>query len=254
MKTPGRNEPCPCGSGKKFKHCHLGKEDQLQQDSLAHFSNEMSEAITRLPQVWYGRTREILDNLDIRTLTGVQGGIRFIDLNQYQELQFEARDALPPETRGRGSVLVNILKTRESDPGNVYVAISPDIEDSALIHQIAHVLDFLGGSRLMPGLAKPLSYDLGIPTEHLEHPHEFGYWLDWLQQTFQVRPDADDAIIGFLYEKNMLIKGADIQVQDRLLLKTKSDRIMKFLGENSAEIDDRIRELPGYIGSRLRED
>lgn len=22
----GRNEPCPCGSGKKFKKCHLGKE------------------------------------------------------------------------------------------------------------------------------------------------------------------------------------------------------------------------------------
>ena len=21
-KTPGRNEPCPCGSGKKYKHCH----------------------------------------------------------------------------------------------------------------------------------------------------------------------------------------------------------------------------------------
>ncbi|MCR5856483.1 SEC-C domain-containing protein [Mesorhizobium sp. J428] len=20
--APGRNEPCPCGSGKKFKHCH----------------------------------------------------------------------------------------------------------------------------------------------------------------------------------------------------------------------------------------
>ena len=20
--NPGRNEPCPCGSGKKFKHCH----------------------------------------------------------------------------------------------------------------------------------------------------------------------------------------------------------------------------------------
>lgn len=28
-RTPpkvGRNEPCPCGSGKKFKHCHLTKE------------------------------------------------------------------------------------------------------------------------------------------------------------------------------------------------------------------------------------
>lgn len=22
LKNPGRNEPCPCGSGKKFKHCH----------------------------------------------------------------------------------------------------------------------------------------------------------------------------------------------------------------------------------------
>jgi uncharacterized protein YecA (UPF0149 family) len=19
---PGRNDPCPCGSGKKYKHCH----------------------------------------------------------------------------------------------------------------------------------------------------------------------------------------------------------------------------------------
>ena len=23
FREPGRNEPCPCGSGKKFKHCHL---------------------------------------------------------------------------------------------------------------------------------------------------------------------------------------------------------------------------------------
>lgn len=25
-KKPGRNDPCPCGSGKKYKNCHLGKE------------------------------------------------------------------------------------------------------------------------------------------------------------------------------------------------------------------------------------
>jgi len=25
----GRNDPCPCGSGKKFKKCHYGKEDEL---------------------------------------------------------------------------------------------------------------------------------------------------------------------------------------------------------------------------------
>lgn len=26
MARIGRNDPCPCGSGKKYKHCHLGKE------------------------------------------------------------------------------------------------------------------------------------------------------------------------------------------------------------------------------------
>ncbi|MBW1828638.1 MAG: SEC-C domain-containing protein, partial [Deltaproteobacteria bacterium] len=29
MKKIGRNELCPCGSGKKFKNCHLGKEDEM---------------------------------------------------------------------------------------------------------------------------------------------------------------------------------------------------------------------------------
>ncbi len=29
-KAVSRNEPCPCGSGKKFKHCHLGKPDPVQ--------------------------------------------------------------------------------------------------------------------------------------------------------------------------------------------------------------------------------
>jgi preprotein translocase subunit SecA len=27
----GRNDPCPCGSGKKFKHCHEGREAELAQ-------------------------------------------------------------------------------------------------------------------------------------------------------------------------------------------------------------------------------
>lgn len=25
----GRNDPCPCGSGKKYKKCCLGKDEQL---------------------------------------------------------------------------------------------------------------------------------------------------------------------------------------------------------------------------------
>lgn len=29
VRTPGRNDLCPCGSGKKFKACHLGREDEI---------------------------------------------------------------------------------------------------------------------------------------------------------------------------------------------------------------------------------
>jgi len=44
MKTPGigRNDPCPCGSGKKFKHCCLGKENST---ASSHGAAGMSEAL-----------------------------------------------------------------------------------------------------------------------------------------------------------------------------------------------------------------
>ena len=29
MSIPSRNEPCPCGSGKKFKLCHIGNLEGL---------------------------------------------------------------------------------------------------------------------------------------------------------------------------------------------------------------------------------
>ncbi len=29
VQLPGRNDPCPCGSGKKYKACHLGREAEL---------------------------------------------------------------------------------------------------------------------------------------------------------------------------------------------------------------------------------
>ncbi|HET6454169.1 MAG TPA: SEC-C metal-binding domain-containing protein, partial [Armatimonadota bacterium] len=35
---PGRNDPCPCGSGKKFRHCCLGPD---QVPSLNEFFAEV---------------------------------------------------------------------------------------------------------------------------------------------------------------------------------------------------------------------
>ena len=34
LKNIGRNDPCPCGSGKKFKRCHLGREHELLSGML----------------------------------------------------------------------------------------------------------------------------------------------------------------------------------------------------------------------------
>ena len=254
MKKIGRNDPCPCGSGKKFKNCHLGREDELSLDGMGEFSTEMSAQITQLPEVWYGRSRELMDELDISRLTGVTAGVKFIDLAAYKGLALFDRKTMGKEQDGTGGVFVNVLKTRPTDPNRLYIAISPEISDSSLVHQLAHVLDFLGGSKLMPGLAQPISFDMGVPVEHIEHPHEFGYWLEYLQQTFDVALDADDSIILYLYTNEMLIKGSDILQQNPIIVKSKSERIMRFLSEHSAEIDALICERPGYIGSRVKKD
>ncbi len=207
-----------------------------------------------MPEVWYGRSKEMVQALDLQKLTGVSAGIRFVDLAQYTALDLMGQGGASQKEKMTGGLLVNVLKTKASDPDHVYIAISPDVYDSALVHQLAHVLDYLGGSKLMPGLAKPLSFDLEIPVEHMEHPHEFGYWLDDLYNRFEVSPDADDAIVIYLYKNDMLLKGSEIEGQQRAILKSKSDRMMRFLSEKSGEIDEMIRELPGYIGSRVNED
>jgi hypothetical protein len=250
MKKIGRNELCPCGSGKKFKHCHLGREDELQYGGMEEFTAEMSAAIAALPTVAYGRSREMLEALDIRTLTGSAMGIKFVDLKTYRNLDVSAGGPFISGEETSGGVVINGLKTQQGDPDNIYVAISRDVTDSTLIHQLAHVLDFLGGSKQMPGWAKPLGFDLGIPTEHLEHPQEFGYWLDYLRKRFVVQPDAEDTIILFLYANGLLIPGQDMERRDTMLLKSKSEKILRFLSEKAQEIDEMIRDLDGYIGPR----
>ncbi len=250
MKKIGRNDPCPCGSGKKFKKCHLGREAELFFADLDRFPAEQSARITSLSQVSYGRSREILSSLDIEGLTGARMGIKFIDLDQYHGLGLPEEDSPDSPRSGPGSVVVNLHKTRPSDPDNFYIAISPDVTDAILIHQISHVLDFLAGSGIIPGTVKALSYELDVPVEHLEHPREFGYWLDFMKREFRITPDADDAIILYLYEHEMLIPGHDILRQDTATIKMKSSQILRFLHENREEIDELIRELPGYIGPR----
>ena len=76
MKTPtiGRNDPCPCGSGKKFKHCCLGKENStasshgtagmsetLRKALEGRHFNSMEEAQAFLDQITHQQNRRQLD-------------------------------------------------------------------------------------------------------------------------------------------------------------------------------------------------
>ncbi len=248
MKPIERNEPCPCGSGKKYKKCHLGRENEILFNEPDEISVEMSKRITDLPTVFYGKSKDIQKTLNIKKLTNSSIGIKFVDLEEYSKRSFFG-NKLPEEgSSGGGSVFVNIYKTQKSDPKNIYIAISPSVDDSVILHQVAHALDYISGSKLMPGSQKPLSLELEIPVEHLEHPHEFGYWLDYLQKEYNVKLDADDSIIAFLYKNDKLLKGEEIQKQDKLILKLKSEKILTFLSENSVKIDELIQECKGYIG------
>ena len=255
MRKIGRNDLCPCGSGKKFKKCHMGKEEELDLGGLGDVSlEEMGARITALPAVYYGRAKELTGALDVEGLTGRAVGIRFVDLESYAGLNLFGSGQSAAGKGRKGGIFINLYKTRSSDPDNIYLAISKDIDDASLVHVLAHALDYLGGSGLMPGTLDPLAFELGIPVDHLEHPEEFGYWLDYLGKKFEVRLDADDTIISFLYQNRILIKGEEIQRRNGLTLRSKSDRILKFLSERSDEVDQLIRNRPGYIGPRSPKD
>ena len=256
MQKIGRNDPCPCGSGKKFKKCHQGKEDDLFLDDLDKANvEEMGVRITRLPPVNYGRSKEMVDGLGMAELIGKEVGIRFVDLEAYSDMKLFGRGSgQAASEKAKGGLFINPYKTLTADPKNLYLAISKEVDDGILIHEIAHVLDYLGGSQLVPGTLDPIALELGVPVEHLEHPDEFGHWLDYLQKKFEVTLDADDTIIAYLYENQLLIKGKEIQSHNALILRAKSDHILRFLHERGSELDQRIRNLPGYIGERIYKD
>ena len=244
----GRNDPCPCGSGKKFKKCHMGREGELflrKQDPL---DPEAGKKIRALPEVYYGRSREMVEALRQEGILDHSKGIRCLDLAAYRDLGFSGQEIPSQALKGSAGLMVNINKTQAVDPLNIYLALTPRINDSTLIHQIAHILNFLKGSRNQPGSHSQLGLETGIPAEHLDHPQEFGYWLEFLKDRFQVQLDAEDAIVSYLYQNKILLKTEDIQAGDVTKLAFESKQLLDFMIKHRSEIDALIRDRAGYIG------
>lgn len=94
--TVGRNDPCPCGSGKKYKACHLGKEQYPLRDRAAwlyrkgcrfvgeHLAHEHAELAMALVDAAGGGAELLSQVIDSElvydlTLEELGGFRRFID-------------------------------------------------------------------------------------------------------------------------------------------------------------------------------
>lgn len=247
LRNLGRNDPCPCGSGQKFKRCHMGREQDLIPDKLTQDPAQIALAITRLPACDHPRAAQMAAALSLTSPAGKSLTVKLVDLAAYARLQTGAQDA-PRDTSG--GVLINPNKTRILDPGHVYVALSPDTEDSTVIHQLAHAKDMISGSSLPPGQAAEIARQSGVPLELLEHSQEFGQKLLALAEQFGVELDAEDEIVAFLARRQMLLPGRLIAQGDSQELVAAAEKTLRVLRENKDEIDARIKGRPGYAGGQ----
>ena len=242
----GRNDPCPCGSGQKFKRCHMGREKDLIPDKLTQDPAKVAVAITKLPACDHPRAAEMAASLKITSPAGKSLSIKLVDLKAYAGLQTGAQDA---PRAASGGVLINPNKTRILDPEHIYVALSSDADDSTVIHQLAHAVDMVNGSSLPPGKAAEIAQNSGVPSEFLEHPQEFGDKLMELAEKFGVELDAEDDIVAFLAERKMLLPGRLIAKADTQELASEAEKTLRLLNDSKDEITARIKNRTGYVGS-----
>jgi hypothetical protein len=116
MPKVGRNDPCPCGSGKKYKHCHLPIEEAAQAEQLrlrrsvdtlmakiVTAAQEQAEAIpAALDRFWNGKyAAEQLDDLD--DLEG-RGAERFLTWFAFDYPLAEGRTLIERLAAGEGEL------------------------------------------------------------------------------------------------------------------------------------------------------
>jgi len=247
LSNIGRNDPCPCGSGKKFKRCHMGREKDILTDRLTQDPGQIALAITKLPACEHPRAAEMVADFSLTSPAGKTVKVKLVDLAAYAKLQAGASDA-PRDTSG--GVLINPHKTRVLDPTHVYLALSPDADDSLIIHQLAHAADLICGSSLPPGKASALSRECNLPVELLEHPQEFGDQLLALSEQYGVELDAEDEIVAFLARRQMLLPGRLIAAGNSGELVAAAEKTLRVLQDNKDEIDARIKNRAGYVGAK----
>jgi tetratricopeptide (TPR) repeat protein len=95
MAKPGRNDPCPCGSGKKYKRCCLANHEQAERTALAAAAARPSP---QSPGVAADLARRIAiaapDDNDVELATLSNAAVDLVHEGKLDEAEKHARDLL----------------------------------------------------------------------------------------------------------------------------------------------------------------
>lgn len=107
VKTPGRNDPCWCGSEKKFKKCHMGQAGPAEPDSSLENARKVARRggiVFKTPAQIEGirkscqLTKDILDLVEGK----IQSGISTEDINTIVHEATLAAGAIPATLNYKG--------------------------------------------------------------------------------------------------------------------------------------------------------
>ena len=110
MEKLGRNDPCPCGSGKKYKHCCLLRETGQAQAPHRRTPNDEEQGIALMrqgkPDEAVVRLRKALAKTPNHPVAHNNLGIALLMLGRTQEASACYRTALTiaPDQIGRAHV------------------------------------------------------------------------------------------------------------------------------------------------------
>jgi preprotein translocase subunit SecA len=105
VQLPGRNDPCPCGSGKKFKNCHLGREGEIMHLLQAGGANRPVPAsvAAQLATGNNGGSGDIAREAEaIKAAQATQGNDKPAQAGAGRANRPKGRAAPPPTGPGRG--------------------------------------------------------------------------------------------------------------------------------------------------------
>ena len=92
MAKPGRNDPCPCGSGNKYKKCCLTTDEVAERKMLAEAEFPRAERVAeRNPGLMH----------ELKTVIATKLGMPEADLQRYDELMTASNAAVALVHAGR---------------------------------------------------------------------------------------------------------------------------------------------------------